>query len=145
VGHEVKDEISSATFDILERMARDYPFLKGGYARATNGVDIDLVVSVFFNALMEERKSGRSAPDDSGYQTKTTTTPPVIRQIDGALFIEIIFGEQTFRAPVGNGQYFFSQVVAKLVDPALRAAYPRPPETFARMDNRVAPFASPND
>jgi hypothetical protein len=133
VGREVKDEISSATFDILERMARDYPFLKGGYARATKGVDIDLVVSVLFNALMEERKSGRSAPSDSGYQAVTTNTPPVIRVINGALFIEIIFGEQTFRAPVGDGRWFFSQVVAKLVDPALLAAYPR------------ADFASPND
>jgi hypothetical protein len=126
-------EISSATFDILERMSRDYPFLKGGYARATEGVDIDLVVSVLFNALMEERKSGRTAPADAEYQTITTDTPPTLRLIDGRLFIELTNGPLTMRASVGDGRWFFRQVVEKLVDPALLAAYPR------------ADFASPND
>jgi hypothetical protein len=42
-------------------------------------------------------------------------------------------GSLTMRAPVGDGSWFFSQVVTKLVDPALRAAYPR------------GDFASPND
>ncbi len=86
------------------------------------------------------------------YQVLTTNTPPVLRVIDGALFIEIIFGEQTFRAPLGSGQYFFSQVVAKLVDPALLAAYPQ--ATFEplikdeplRGDGSVLrAFLSPND
>ncbi len=66
------------------------------------------------------------------YQVITTQTPPVIRVIDGKVFIEVIFGEQTFRAPVGDGAWFVSQVVEKLVAPALRGAYPRD-------------FASPND
>lgn len=53
-----KAEISSATFDILERMAKDHPELAGGYARATAGVDIDLVVAVFANALHDLRRDG---------------------------------------------------------------------------------------
>jgi hypothetical protein len=67
------------------------------------------------------------------YQVQTTHVPPVLRLVDGVLHVEVIFGSQTLRAPVGDGRYFFSQLVEKLVDPALAAAYP------------VASFASPND
>jgi len=67
------------------------------------------------------------------YQVQTTHIPPVLRLIDGALYVEVIFGAETYRAPVGDGSWFFSQVVTKLVDPALRAAYPR------------GEFISPND
>jgi hypothetical protein len=67
------------------------------------------------------------------YQTLRTNTPPVLAIESGELVVKLIFGDQTFVAGVGDGSYFFSQVVAKLVDPALRAAYPR------------ADFASPND
>lgn len=67
------------------------------------------------------------------YQTITTDTPPVLRLIDGALFVEVICGEMTMRAPVGDGRFFFSQVVEKLLNPALLVAYPR------------REFVSPND
>jgi hypothetical protein len=67
------------------------------------------------------------------YRTIDTPTPPVLRLIDGALFIEVTNGSLTMRAPIGDGSWFFSQVVTKLVDPALRAAYPR------------GEFISPND
>ncbi len=58
------------------------------------------------------------------YQVQTTHIPPVLRLIDGALYVEVIFGSETYRAPIGDGRYFFSEVIAKLVDPALLAAYP---------------------
>lgn len=60
-----KAEISSATFDILERMAKDHPELAGGYARATAGVDIDLVVAVFANALHDLRRDGGPQMSDA--------------------------------------------------------------------------------
>jgi len=53
------------------------------------------------------------------YQTIRTDTPPILAVEDGELVIKLIFGEQTFVAGVGDGRWFFSQVVAKLVDPAL--------------------------
>lgn len=56
------------------------------------------------------------------YQVQTTHVPPVLRLIDGALYVEVIFGSETYRAPVGDGRRFFSEVIAKLVDPALLAA-----------------------
>jgi hypothetical protein len=62
------------------------------------------------------------------YQTIRSDNPPVLAIEDGKLVVKIIMGEQTFVAGVGDGSYFFSQVVAKLVDPALRASYTRPPE-----------------
>ena len=67
------------------------------------------------------------------YQTLRTNVPPVLAVENGELVIKIILGNQTFVAGVGDGAWFFSQVVTKLVDPALRAAYPR------------TEFISPND
>jgi len=55
------------------------------------------------------------------YQTITTHVPPNLRVVDGVLYVEVIFGAETYRAPVGDGRQFFSQVAAKLVDPALLA------------------------
>ena len=59
-----RPEISSATFDILERMAKAHPELAGGYARSTAGVDIDLVVAVFANALHDLRRPALPAPEN---------------------------------------------------------------------------------
>ena len=67
------------------------------------------------------------------YQTLRTNVPPVLAVENGELVIKIILGKQTFVAGVGDGAWFFGQVVTKLVDPALRAAYPR------------TEFISPND
>jgi type IV secretory pathway TrbD component len=67
------------------------------------------------------------------YQSLRTNVPPVLAIENGELVVKLIFGDQTFVAGVGDGSWFFSQVVTKLVDPALRAAYPR------------GEFASPND
>lgn len=66
------------------------------------------------------------------YQEQRTHIPPVLAIENGELVIKIIFGEQTFVAGVSDGRWFFSQVVAKLVDPALAAAYPR--ADFQRKD-----------
>lgn len=59
------------------------------------------------------------------YQIIDTPVPPLLRVIDGALYVEVIHEHLTLRAPVGSGSYFFAQVVEKLVDPALKASYPR--------------------
>lgn len=58
---------SAATFDILERLARNYPDLAGGYARHTGGVDIDLVVAVLSNAL---RPQAVGYPPESTFQRR---------------------------------------------------------------------------
>jgi hypothetical protein len=98
------------------------------------------------------------------YQVQTTHVPPVLRLVDGVLHVEVIFGSQTFRAPVGDGRYFFSQLVEKLVDPALLIAqqvkdatalspYPAGSVTSYAVrevhheppDHRMPPFISPND
>lgn len=91
------------------------------------------------------------------YQVQTTHVPPVLRLIDGALYVEVIFGSETYRAPVGDGRRFFSEVIAKLVDPALLATQQikdavalasRPTSaTWSRVE-LVDPntgYASPND
>ncbi len=43
--------VSKSTFDILERLAGDLPTLRGGFARATGGVDADTVVAVLSNEI----------------------------------------------------------------------------------------------
>jgi hypothetical protein len=67
------------------------------------------------------------------YQRTDTPTPPLLVIVEGRVYVEVTNGSLTMRAPVGDGSWFFSQVVTKLVDPALRAAYPR------------GEFISPND
>jgi hypothetical protein len=37
-------KVSNATFDVLERMAKEHPELRGAFSRSTGGVDVDLVV-----------------------------------------------------------------------------------------------------
>lgn len=59
----------------------------------------------------------------SGYRTVHTNTPPVLAVEDGRLVIKLIAGDLTVVAGVGDGRYFFSQVVSKLVDPALLARH----------------------
>lgn len=66
------------------------------------------------------------------YRTIRTNIPPVIAIEDGEVVIKLIVGATTYVAGIGDGSYFFGQVVAKIVDPALRSAYARPE------------FASPN-
>lgn len=104
------------------------------------------------------------------YETRCTNVPPVLAIEDGRLVIKLIDGPLTLIAEVGDGRYFFSQVVAKLVDPALAAqvrdakvlwSYPMcaggttPLEPgqwryvpYTHSDGTMticAPFASPND
>ena len=57
-----KPEISDATFDILERLSQDYPWLKAHYARGTGGVDVNTVVELLWNALTEARRIIRDTP-----------------------------------------------------------------------------------
>lgn len=59
------------------------------------------------------------------YRTIDVPTPPVLRVIDGQLCVEVTDGTTTLRAGVGDGSWFFGQVVDKLVDPALKARLPR--------------------
>lgn len=56
----------------------------------------------------------------SGYQEIKTNVPPVLALENGRLVIKLIAGDLTIAADVGNGQYFFSQIVEKLIDPALK-------------------------
>lgn len=42
------NEISTATFDILESVAKRHPELRGGFSRSTGGLDVDLVVAVLW-------------------------------------------------------------------------------------------------
>lgn len=68
------------------------------------------------------------------YQTIRTEVPPVLALEDGRLVIKLIKGDLTMVADVGDGRFFFRQVVDKLIDPALIAA--------AQKDRDLA---SPND
>lgn len=80
------------------------------------------------------------------YQVQTTHVPPVLRLIDGALYVEVIFGAETYRAPVGDGRYFFTQLVEKLVDPALQTMQNlREAGRLAAYYAEQTDFASPND
>lgn len=58
---------------------------------------------------------------ESAYRTVRTNVPPVLAIEDGELVIKLIDGPLTLVAGVGDGKWFFGQVVAKLVDPALVA------------------------
>lgn len=55
---------SPATFAILERFAKEHPELRLGFAPGTGGVDIDLVVAVYDNALRDARRTADTAPGD---------------------------------------------------------------------------------
>lgn len=68
------------------------------------------------------------------YQTIRTNVPPVLALEDGRLVIKLIQGDLTMVADVGDGRFFFHQVVEKLIDPALTSA--------AQKDRELA---SPND
>lgn len=80
------------------------------------------------------------------YQVQTTHVPPVLRLVDGVLHVEVIFGSQTFRAPVGDGRYFFSQLIEKLVDPALLTVQQmRDAGRLLSHPPKHVDWASPND
>ncbi len=68
------------------------------------------------------------------YAEIRTNVPPVLALEDGRLVIKLIDGDTTMVADVGDGRFFFAQVVEKLIDPALKLAAQRP-----------VGFASPND
>lgn len=67
------------------------------------------------------------------YRTIRTAVPPVLAVEDGRLVVKLVAGELTVIAGVGDGRWFFDQVVAKLVDPALLAQH------------EATRFAAPND
>ena len=87
------------------------------------------------------------------YETRRTNVPPVLAIEDGRLVIKLIDGPLTLIAEVGDGRYFFSQVVAKLVDPALDVMAQLNDLQRKRNDNTPThpmispgwPLASPND
>lgn len=49
------DEVSKSTFDILERLSKELPGLRGGFARGTGGVHADTVVAVLYNEIRRLR------------------------------------------------------------------------------------------
>lgn len=63
--------------------------------------------------------------DDPTYKTLRTHVPPVLAIKDGELVVRLMFGNDTYEAGVHDGRFFFSQVVDKLIDPALLKAFPR--------------------
>ena len=84
------------------------------------------------------------------YETRRTNVPPVLAIEDGRLVIKLIDGPLTLIAEVGDGRYFFSQVVAKLVDPALDVMAQLNDLQRKRNDTHPMispgwPLASPND
>lgn len=71
------------------------------------------------------------------YTEIRTQTPPVLAIEDGVLVVKVSYGTQTIVAPIGDGQWFFGQLVDKLINPALSKAY-----QTARFERAAA---SPND
>lgn len=67
------------------------------------------------------------------YRTIRTDVPPVLAIEDGRLVVKFVAGELTVIAGVGDGRWFFDQVIAKLVEPALLAQY------------QTTRFVAPND
>lgn len=63
--------------------------------------------------------------DDPTYRTHRTHVPPTLAIKDGELVVQLMFGNDTYEAGVGDGRFFFSQVVDKLIDPALLKSSPR--------------------
>lgn len=61
--------------------------------------------------------------DHGEYQTIHTPVPPVFVVENDRLVIKLIHGNLTLVADVGDGRWFFSQIVAKLIDPALLAQH----------------------
>lgn len=64
---------------------------------------------------------GTDIPDPTEYRVTRTHIPPVLALEDGRLVVKLIAGNLTLVAPLGDGAWFFHQLVEKLVDPALRA------------------------
>ena len=57
------------------------------------------------------------------YTEIRTDNPPVLALEGGELVIKIINGSTTMVAKVGDGRYFFGQVIEMLINPALLKAY----------------------
>ncbi len=68
------------------------------------------------------------------YREIRTPVPPVLAVENGRLVIKLVDGDLTMIADIGDGRYFFGQVVDKLIDPALVLAA-----------QRAVGYASPND
>lgn len=55
------------------------------------------------------------------YREIRTPVPPVIAFEDGKLVVKLTYGNTTMIAGIGDGAWFFHQLIENLVDPALRA------------------------
>lgn len=77
------------------------------------------------------------------YRTEFTETPPVLSVRDGHLIISLTNGPLTLEASVGDGRYFFSQVIEHLINPALLAR--QTTHAFASKWMREHGIGSPND
>jgi hypothetical protein len=73
----------------------------------------------------------------TAYIVMRTQVPPVLEIENGRLVIKLVHENLTLIAEVGDGRFFFSQVIAKLVDPALLAAH--------KTAQFVREYAAPND
>ena len=54
-------------------------------------------------------------------EVRILAAPPVLVERDGRRYVQIIDGDVILCAPIGDGHWFFSQVVGKIVKPALVA------------------------
>jgi hypothetical protein len=78
-----------------------------------------------------------SHSEEDSYRELHTQVPPVLEIENGRLVIKLVHENLTLTADVGDGRFFFSQVIAKLVDPALLAAH--------KTAKFVREYAAPND
>lgn len=84
---------------------------------------MDIVKNVFAEGRAND---GEPAATDTCYRVVEVQVPALLVVRDGRQYIEIVDGQTTYRAPLGDGRWFFRQVVEKLVDPALESAYASP-------------------
>lgn len=93
-------------------------------------------IKISFSAKAEEPTDWSVPRDDSvdEYREIRTPVPPVIAIEDGKLVVKLTYGNMTLVAPLGDGAWFFHQLVEKLVDPALRAYWPAAREPGAPND-----------
>lgn len=53
------------------------------------------------------------------HDTVKVQMPPVIRTVDGEMYVEVIYDNTLILAPIGDGSYFVSQVLERIIKPRL--------------------------
>lgn len=92
-------------------------------------------------AVLADKATGAAieaqAEADTLYRELRTQNPPVFAIENDELVVKITYEHMTITAGVGDGRYLFSQIVDKLLNPALLARH--------QMAKFVRDVASPND